>query len=165
MKDYHKSDYALNKKSSAIVYRSDTGEIIEITKEAFLASDPSLTEQDFNAWKEMSDELLLETDRSEWRQTYKNVSANALEETEHYSTRPLDEEYIEVQNRAYALQAVRQLLRSGVLTEKQRRRFILYYFGGLTIRKIAEKEGVFFTSVAESLTAATDKLKRYFDKL
>lgn len=165
LKNYYKSDYALNKKSESIVYRSDTGEIIEITKEAFLASDTELTEQDFLAWKARSDEMLRQTDRDDWRQTYKNVSVNGLEETAHCSTLPLDEEYMEIQDRFYAMQAIRQLLRSDSLTPTQRRRFRLYYFNGLTMRKIAELEGVYLNAVAGSLTAATDKLRRYFEKL
>ena len=39
-KNYNRSDYALNKYSASIVYSGADG-VYELTKEAFLASDPS----------------------------------------------------------------------------------------------------------------------------
>lgn len=162
MKDYQKSDYALNKNSEAIVYRSDTGEIIEITKAAFLAANPDMTEQDFDTWKATSDKMLKDTDRADWRQTYKNAPIHGMEETESCATPSLDEQYMEVKDRIYALQAVRQLLDSGKLTEVQRRRFLRYYFEGLTTRQIGQAEGTSHVAVAKSIRLATEKLKKYF---
>lgn len=46
------------------------------------------------------------------------------------------------------------------LTEVQRRRFISFV-NGLTIREIAEKEGVHFTCVEETIEAARKKFKKY----
>ena len=42
---------------------------------------------------------------------------------------------------------------------------MLHFFQGLSYRQIARQEGVFFTSVAESLEAAMGKLKKYFEKI
>ena len=47
------------------------------------------------------------------------------------------------------------------LTETQKRRVILHYFGGLTYRQIAEMESVNFKTVAESVTRAREKLRQY----
>jgi len=47
------------------------------------------------------------------------------------------------------------------LTETQRHRVILHYFGGLTYRQIAEMESVNFKTVAESVTRAREKLRQY----
>jgi DNA-directed RNA polymerase specialized sigma24 family protein len=64
-----------------------------------------------------------------------------------------------------AIKAARQLLDSGGLTEVQRRRFLLHFFQGLSYRQIASREGVHFTSVHESIEAATAKLQKFFEKI
>ena len=48
------------------------------------------------------------------------------------------------------------------LPEAQRRRLILYYFGGLTYAQIAEMEGCKYQTVQESIYAALKKLKNFF---
>ena len=56
---------------------------------------------------------------------------------------------------------LRRLLMEGVdscLTATQRRRLWLYCVNGLTVRQIAEAEGVQHPSVVECLTAAKKKL-------
>ena len=164
MKNYRDSDYAANKYSNSIVYRF-SDKVVKVTLETYLAENPGKTEKDFEELKALSDEIYLEQDRTENAKTKKNISIYGIEETEACSTCSLDEEYLEVKDRSYALEAVRQLMDSGKLTEVQKHRFILYYFKGLSIRQIAKQEGVFFTSVAESLNAATDKLKKIFEKL
>ncbi|MPN19211.1 hypothetical protein SDC9_166577 [bioreactor metagenome] len=58
--------------------------------------------------------------------------------------------------------AVEKMFHEGHMTEKQKRRFYLHYFEGLTLREIADIESVHFTSVAESIETTLDKLKRYF---
>ena len=49
------------------------------------------------------------------------------------------------------------------LTPIQRRRMREYYFGGKTIRQLAESEGVSEPSVKESLNSAKKKIKEYFE--
>jgi len=164
MKNYHDSDYAANKYSNSIVYRF-SDKVVKVTLETYLEENPGKTEKDFEELKALSDEIYLEQDRTENAKTKKNISIYGIEETEACSTCPLDEEYLEMKDRRYAREAVRQLMDSGKLTEVQKRRFVLYYFKGLSIRQIAKQEDVFFTSVAESLNAATDKLKKFFEKL
>lgn len=46
------------------------------------------------------------------------------------------------------------------LPEKQRKRLILYYFGGLTYEQIAEREGCKHPAVIKSVSAAIEKLKK-----
>ena len=46
------------------------------------------------------------------------------------------------------------------LPEAQRRRLILYYFGGLTYAQIAEMEGCKYQTVQESIYTALKKLKK-----
>lgn len=47
------------------------------------------------------------------------------------------------------------------LPEAQRRRLILYYFGGLTYAQIAEMEGCKYQTVQESIYAALKNLKSF----
>ena len=164
MKNYHKSDYALNKYRKGIVYKFADG-IVEVTLEDYLRENPDKTEADFQALKRLSDEWYLEQVRSETAQGNKRVSLNDLEETEACATRALDDEYIESEEKKRLVVAVDKLFREGRMTEKQKRRFIQHYIRGLSLRQIAVKESVYFTSVAESLKRATDKLQRYFEQM
>lgn len=47
------------------------------------------------------------------------------------------------------------------LPEIQRRRILLYYFGGYTYEKIAELEGCKHPAIIKSVTAAEKKIKKY----
>lgn len=47
------------------------------------------------------------------------------------------------------------------LPEKQYRRLVWYYFGGLTYAQIAEKEGCNYQAVQESIRSALKKLKKF----
>ena len=164
MKNYHKSDYALNKYRKGIVYKFADG-IVEVTLEDYLRENPDKTEADFQALKRLSDEWYLEQVRLETAQGNKRVSLNGLEETEACATCWLDDEYIENEEKKRVMIAVDKLFREGHMTEKQKRRFIQRYIHGLTLRQIAVKEAVYVNSVADSLKRATDKLKRYFEKI
>ena len=50
------------------------------------------------------------------------------------------------------------------LPEKQRRRLVLYYFGGLTYERIAEMEGCTYPAVMKSITSALEKLKNFLSR-
>lgn len=60
MKNYHKSDYALNKYRKGIVYKFADG-IVEVTLEDYLRENPDKTEADFQALKRLSDEWYLKS--------------------------------------------------------------------------------------------------------
>ena len=122
MRDYRKSDYAINKYSPNIVYRFHD-EIIEVALEDYLKENPDKTEQDFAELKALSDEIYYEQDRAESTQTRKDVSIHGLEEMDCCSTRPLEEELeelaAEVQNRRYARIALERLFAAGVLQKSR----------------------------------------------
>jgi len=165
LRDYRKSDYAINKYSPNIVYRFHD-EIIEVSLEDYLKENPDKTEQDFAELKALSDEIYHEQDRAESAQTRKDVSIHGLEETDCCSTRPLEEELeelaVEVQNRRYARIALERLFAAGVLTEVQKRRFRLHVFRGLSTRQIGRLEGTSHQAVAKSLNLSIEKLKKFF---
>ena len=161
MRDYRKSDYAINKYSPNIVYRFHD-EIVEVSLEDYLKENPDKTAQDFTKLKALSDEIYYEQDRAESAQTRKDVSIHGLEEMDCCSTRPLEEELeelaAEVQNRI----ALERLFAAGVLTEVQKRRFRLHVFRGLSTRQIGRLEGTSHQAVVKSLNLAIGKLKKFF---
>ena len=48
------------------------------------------------------------------------------------------------------------------LSETQKRRVIKYFFYGKTLERIADEEGVNFTSVRESINSSIKKLRKFF---
>ena len=77
MKNYRKSDYALNKFSEGIVYQF-SDRTLEISLEDFMRDNPGKTEADFMALKAVSDEIYLEQARLETAQGNKTVSYTHL---------------------------------------------------------------------------------------
>ena len=71
MKNYKNSSYAANKYSKDIVYNSEVSGSTSITLEGFLKSDPTLTEADFEFWKNWSDQNYLEESRGDNKQSWK----------------------------------------------------------------------------------------------
>ena len=63
MRDYRKSDYAINRYSPNIVYRFHD-EIVEVSLEDYLKESPDKTAQDFTKLKALSDDCLLYTSPS-----------------------------------------------------------------------------------------------------
>lgn len=161
MRNYQESDYALNKLSPNIVYRFTDG-TVAVTLEDYLSSNPGKTEQDFAELKALSDEMYYTQDRDDTRYGKRKRTVNEVLETERFSSPAPDVELIEKGDKKSAMVAAEQLLDSGDLTKVQRRRFILHFFEGLSLRQIAEQEDVHFTSVDESVAVAKQKLKKYF---
>ena len=163
MKNYKDSDFALNKYSEGIVYKFVDG-IVEITLADYLRDNPGRTEQDFIELKSISDEIYHQQVVDENRTSRLDVAIGGLEETEQFATEALDIEIIQKSDEQKALAAAKQLLHSGKLTEMQKRRFILHFFKGRSIRQIAALEGVDYRAIWDSLHWAEKKLKRIFDE-
>lgn len=163
MKNYKKSDYAINKYASGIVYRT-ADQIIEITLSDYLETNPDKTEQDFYELKALSDEIYLEQDRKENVSTRKNVSLENNEQIKDVIASALEENYIEKLDKQNSILALKQLFEKGNLTDTQKRRFKMYLFDNLSLREIAKIENVAHISVYESICTAKEKLKKFFEK-
>ena len=165
MKNYKDSDYALNKYSDSIVYRFADG-IVEVTMADYLAENPDKTEADFRELKEFSDADYLERDRLDNACSKRNVPIHELDETA-LCCAPLPEDIfiggIDEQEEADAHR--RRLETSGsaleVLSDVQRRRYLLYRVDGLNEREIAELEGATQQAVSKSLYWAEKKIKKF----
>lgn len=163
MRNYKSSDYAINKYSEGIVYKT-ANQIIEISLDDYLKANPDKTEQDFKELKALSDKIYLEQDRTENRITQKTLFLENTKQIQDVTALTIEENYIEKLDKQYISLAFKKFLKDSSLTEVQKRRFIMHIFKNLSIRKIAEIENVHFTSVQESITSAKRKLKKIFKK-
>ncbi len=109
-------------------------------------------------------EVFKEFDRNESKHRMRRIRSCSLDgyvegETEYiYSVFSKDEpEDIAIQLEEMA--AIRKSVES--LTEVQRRRLKLYFYNGLTVREIAELEGVSHKNVLKSLNEAIRKIKKF----
>ncbi|MCI8388369.1 MAG: RNA polymerase subunit sigma-24 [Clostridiales bacterium] len=165
MKNYNKSDYAVNKYSAGIVYRF-ADETIEITLEVYLRENPDKTEADFRELKSLSDAIYREQDRSDtnYTRSSKRISIELCDIYDNSDIDPIATAYIEKLDRENAIRAIKQLLDSGELTEIQEMRFRAHFFNGKSIRDIAKQEDVHHTTVLDSISQSIKKFTKYFCK-
>ena len=166
MKNYKENDYVLNKiNKTAIVYRCGDG-TVEITPEVYLHENPDKTEKDFAELKALSDSIYFEQDRAECRQTQKNVSLDVLGEMDFCSVPSPEDEMIEEMEETERTATKKRRREIGLaafemLTEVQRRRYILFHVEGVSTWEIAKKEGVNQSKIIKSLRLAEKKIKKY----
>lgn len=169
MKNYKNSSYAANKYSKNIVYNSEVSGTTSIALEDFLKSDPTLTEADFEFWKNWSDQDYLEESRGDNKQSWKAVSLSNLEYILDSTQLSLEEMVEEKTMEDLVLQTLKQtvavLLSDSVLTETMRVRFDLFYIQGMKVVEIAEAQGVDEKAVRKSLKLIKEKLSNTFYEL
>ena len=167
MKNFSSSDYAVNKNAEGIVYRFIDG-ITEVNLADYLRENPDKTAIDFLALKTFSDADYYDTDRSDYRQTYKNTSLDTLFEDESaiLSAPSAEEEVIEWQLKeaAYAKQVALAARALDKLTEVQRRRYVMHHVQEMSYREISVMENVHFTTVEESILAAGKKIHKFLSQ-
>jgi len=163
MKNFTQNDYAVNKNAEGIVYRF-SDQTVEVTLNDYLRENPDKAAADFEALKALSDDDYYESDRRDYRQTWKNTSFEALDEDElAIFAAPSAEETVIGQSETKAAYAKRQATASHALeklTDTQRRRYQMYHVDGLTMRQIADIEGVLHSKIQKSLEAAERKIKK-----
>ena len=166
MNKYQSGDYALNKHSEGIVYRFADG-IVEVTLTDFLADNPGKTEDDFQKLKELSDADYLERDRSEHRQTWKNTTLDDRTETVCISVPSAETLVVDALEEALQQSSRVETARNALsmLTDIQKRRYLLRVVKRLTTREIAALERVSHVAVVYSLEAAEKRIKKYFSNL
>jgi len=168
MKHYANSDYALNKHSKGIVYRF-ADKIVEITLADYLNENPGKTEADFLALKNISDSDYHEEVKATYRQTWKDMPESDTEDSVLNADLSAEGEYfsgfeaIEENERYENLRGSARFALSK-LTPIQRKRYVLYHIKGLTIRQIADFEGVGHTKIQKSIEGASTKIKKVLSK-
>ena len=162
MKNYAESDYAVNKNAGGIVYRF-ADQTVEVTIDDYLKENPGKTAADFAELKALSDADYYESDRSGYRQSWKNVPFDGLDNTTTFAAPSTEDEYID-KAEMFTESERRGVLAKGAfskLTETQRRRYVMYHVQGMTYREIADLEQAHFTSIEESILAADKKIKKF----
>lgn len=160
MKDYKKSDYALNKNRKGIVYRNADGSTLEITFEKIAEGKPQFTYEDFQKLKQFSDSIYLEQVKADGRYSYYvKGSYDEIPDSAWLATKSLEEELFGDAPDLPSAEEVRKIA-GEVLTPTQKRRFLMY-LEGLTTVKIAEIEGRSQNAVWESLKLAQKKIKKF----
>lgn len=169
MKNYKNSSYAANKYSKDIVYNSEVSGSTAITLESFLKSDPTLTEADFEFWKNWSDQDYLEESRGDNKQSWKAVSLSNLEYILDSTQCSLEEMVEDKTMESLVLQTLKQtvavLLSDSVLTETMKVRFEMFYIQGMRVIEIAGTQGVDEKAVRKSLERIKAKLIKVFYEL
>lgn len=160
MKEYWKSDYALNRRSASIVYQFATG-LVEVTLEDYIRENPGKTEADFLTLKAISDQIYADQERVLHTGTYRDIPLDGCRDI----SIPSAEDEV---TRAFTLTELEKLqaelerfLEIGPLTEVQRRRFRLYCIQDLSTRQIARAEGVTQKSVWKSLQYCQKKFQKF----
>lgn len=156
-----KSDYALNKiDPEAIIYTDSWGTLVQLTLEDFASPE------EFQRWKEWSDNDYHKTDNADTLFSKRALSLHSLSERAVISQSPEDV-LVEAQELRERRELYRSLMKAleTCLTATQRRRLWLHCVNGLTVRQIAEAEGVQHPSIVECLTAARKKLLAFLKNL
>lgn len=160
MRDYNKSDYALNKNRKGIVYRNADGSTLEITFEKIAEGKPEFTYEDFQKLKQFSDRIYLEQMKADNRQSYYvKGTYDEVADSAWLATKSLEEELFGTETDLPSAEEVRRIA-GEVLTATQKRRFFMY-LEGLSTVKIAEIEGCSQNAVWESLKLAQKKIKKF----
>lgn len=159
---YYKSDFAINKDKDSIVYKSVTGEVIEVTAIDYLRRNPDKTFNDFLELKKFSDdnyhvEMLL--DKKEIRNTtyIEDVNENRLMDN---SCNP-QELMCSVQDKILFYQNISDFINHSKVTETELRRFKLLYSQNLSYVEIAQTEGTSISSICQSITNFRKKAKKF----
>ena len=153
-----KSDYALNKKDpDAIVYKDAAGTLTRLTSADFSSLE------EFQRWKVWSDECYHQIENASIAFSKRTLSLHGLSEkaTAVQSPETMLIESLECQEMYHSL--TEGLACS--LTLAQRRRLWLHYVNGLTVRQIADAEGVQHPSIVECLAAAKKKLMAFLKNM
>ena len=168
MKNYKRSNYAANKSSENIVYKSEVSDDVDITLEDFLASDSSLTEADYKWWKNFLNKEDREEELHERRTTRKDVSFEGMTEVVDFMGTTLEEEYedreIERLQKAAIAYAMFHLYADIRISDISLRRAEMFFFKGMGIIEIAKKEGIYHSAVKKSIDIVRTKLIQYCHK-
>lgn len=161
MNNYKKSNYAINKVRKGIVYRNADGSILEVTFEKIAKENPNFTSADFEKLKKLSDELFHEEEKSDNLQAHYIKASFDDESCDKWaSCTSFEEELYHNKDDQLYIKKFQEVIDT-ILTPIQKKRLYLNCFKKMPIREIAKVEGVHYTTIAESIRTAKNKLKKY----
>ena len=165
------SDYTRNSKSKNIEYEFADGEHITITPDDYAADTARMGRPapEYGEMKKLSDADYHRQKLNDYNTTHLNWNIEWAEQKGLCAV-PSPERIIVAQieaeelrrKREHRLELAKKALDS--LTEVQRRRYVLHVGYGLTLREIAELDGVNHSKIQESIRAAEKKIKKVVDE-
>lgn len=168
MKDFYNNDYAVNRGSKSLVYRSHTNQY-EVSQEQYLAEQKEDTAEDFEYWREVSLSLHKEIYDADRKYAEKIVSLELIEDNLQFDLQLVKSIDGEANNSVdeslvIAKKVKHQLLSK--LKKNQRRRFVLHYEHGLNYTEIARIENVSVESISKGIKKINKKfLKMYIEHI
>lgn len=156
----HKAIYTMNQKDpDAIVYLDSDGNVIRLTRENFSS------EEEFQRWKDWSDQQYLQEVRQEKGYWDRKVTIKELDQRQDAPADSeallLEREERMAQKRA-ALVVTRDIRR--LLTTTQYRRLWLYGAIGMTEEEIGRQENVSHQAVSKTLRSAMRRIRKYISR-
>ena len=159
----YKTNYALNRNKKAIVYADANGNILEVTLQKVTEGNPCFTEEDFEKFKEISDQMYLEEQRGDVvYYKHKKVLGKDDDTAKYFSVESFERELVDSLSGDTSEIKIMDLI-DHKLTPTQRRR-ILMLINGFSTLKIAEIEGCNQNAVWDSLQQARRKIKKFLSK-
>ncbi len=160
MKDYNKSDYAINKYSKGIVYKFVDGSTLEVTFEMIAEGDPNFTQEKFEELKNKSDAIYHEIQKGDAKyEDHIETSTNTSETVEKLKTKSLEDAFFKKYDDIVFDTKFRKLIDTK-LTPTQRRR-VLMRIEGLSTPEIANIEGCNQNAIWECLKYAKEKISKF----
>lgn len=151
MKNFNESDFAKNKMNTAAIVYTHNGCTEILTFEKISESDPTITKEEFEKLKKLSDELFHEICKNDDMASKYSVAQYNDEILDDITeARSPEDEYIEDENKKEKAEDTRFEQAMAKLTPTQKRRVMLYSMG-LSMDKIAIKEGCSKNAVKKSI--------------
>ena len=149
--------YAMNRQDpNAIVYLDSDGSTIRLTREDFS------TEEEFQKWKEWSDQQYLQESRQEKNYWDRKVT---IKEFDQRQGSPADSETLLLEHEdRMAQKRAAQIVTKDIqrlLTKNQYRRLWLYGVMHMTEEEIGRLENVSHQAVSKSLRSAMRRIRKY----
>ena len=165
MKNYNESDFAKNKMNTAAIVYSHNGCTEILTFEKISESDPTITREEFEKFKQLSDEM--------FHEIFKNDDMASKYSVAQFNDEILDDiaeakspetEYIDKEDKQEKAEDTRFEQAMSKLTQKQKRRAMLYSMG-MSMEKIAVKEGCSKNAVKKSIHQVRKIFSTFFPEM
>ena len=161
-KNYRKSEYAKNKMNRTAIVYTHSGEVeVRLTFEKVSMEQPEITEEEFQIFKDVSDEFFKEIENNDSREGRKKACTFS-DEIENQTTpvNSAEEEYIKNEEQNDVQSRISRVF--STLTETEKRRFEMMFIKGYSLKKIADIEGCNSNAVECTKKAIQKKFAKEF---
>ena len=162
MKNFRKSEYAKNKMNRTAIVYTHSGEVeVRLTFEKVSQEKPEITEEEFQIFKDVSDEFFKEIENNDSKEGRKKACTyNEDIESQTAPVKSAEEEYINNEEQNDMQARIGRAL--STLTETEKRRFEMMFIKGYSLKKIAELEGCNSNAVECTKKAIRKKFAKEF---